>query len=217
MSQKKRAYQLFLLFAVLAVVITALVCLVDVRPVGPLGTKVGLSHLNKAVHQAIGFHTGLYKLTEVLGILAILTALSFVVIGILEWMARKSFHRIDPAIRRICVIYILVVILYGLFEVVVVNCRPVIMPGSVQPEASFPSSHSMLATAVMGTAVIGWQKILKKSRMRLILQTAALVILALTVVGRLISGVHWFSDIVAGLLYGLTLVSLYRAWMTEEE
>ncbi|HAD18891.1 MAG TPA: phosphoesterase PA-phosphatase, partial [Lachnospiraceae bacterium] len=72
-------------------------------------------------------------------------------------------------------------------------------------------------TAVMGTAVIGWQKILKKSRMRLILQTAALVILALTVVGRLISGVHWFSDIVAGLLYGLTLVSLYRAWMTEEE
>lgn len=217
MSQKKHAYQLFGLCAVLSVLFTVLVCLADVRAVGPMGTKVGLSHLNAAVHQAIGLHDGFYKLTEVLGILVILTAMIFVVIGVLECVVRKSIHRTDPAIRRVCVIYVLVAVLYAVFEVAAVNCRPVIMPGSAEPEPSFPSSHSMLAAAVMGTAVIALRHLMKKSRMRTVLQAAALVILALTVIGRLISGVHWFSDILAGLLYGLTLAGLYCAWMTGEK
>jgi len=42
------------------------------------------------------------------------------------------------------------------------------------------------------------------------------LIIALTVVGRLASGVHWFSDIVGAVLISAALLCLFSALITRE-
>ena len=43
---------------------TVLVRFVDVQSIGPRGSSVGFGALNKAVHEAIGVHWGLYTVTD---------------------------------------------------------------------------------------------------------------------------------------------------------
>lgn len=45
----------------------ALVTSIDVAAVGPAGTSIGLSHLNKAVHDLVGVHMIWYRITNILG------------------------------------------------------------------------------------------------------------------------------------------------------
>jgi undecaprenyl-diphosphatase len=95
-----------------------------------------------------------------------------------------------------------------LFEVAVVNYRPVLINGLL--EASYPSSTTMLVMCVMPTAAMQLHARIKK---RLLRQSVIFLIIAFTsfmVIGRLISGVHWFSDIIGGALLSAGLVLMYH-------
>ena len=187
-----------------------LVKMVDVAAVGPAGTEVGLSKLNVAVHEMFGENLGWYKVTNVLGYLAILIALCFAAIGGLQLVYRRSILKVDKEILLLGALYVVTVIFYVLFEKVIINYRPVLLPGSEGPEASFPSSHTMLSCVILGSGLGLLQKYTKKSKtVRLVLTVVFAVMLALIVAGRLISGVHWFTDILGGILLS---VALLNAW-----
>ena len=160
-QKKKRALTAAFLLLALAVIVTVLVCTVDVCAIGPADTAVGLSNLNAFFRDIIGTHPFFYTLTEALGVLSILIGLSFAVIGLIQWIRRKSLRRIDGEIWGLAAVYALLGILYVLFEKVVVNCRPILEAGQTVPEPSFPSSHTLLTVAVLGTAVIEWRHLLK--------------------------------------------------------
>ena len=72
-----------------------LVKLVDVAAVGPEGTEIGLSRLNVAIHEMFGEHLGWYKITEILGYLAILVALGFAAVGGLQLIYRRSVLKVE--------------------------------------------------------------------------------------------------------------------------
>ena len=74
-------------------------------------------------------------------IAAIFTAFLFALAGLVQWIRRKSLLKVDKEILALGGLYLIVIGFYILFELVIVNYRPIIMPGSVHPEASFPSSH----------------------------------------------------------------------------
>lgn len=191
----------------------ALIRTVAVAPIGPEGTSIGLAPLNQAVHLAIGENHLLYQLTQVLGLLAIAVAGGFALLGLIQWIRRKSLWKVDREILALGVLFAVVVGLYVLFEIVVINYRPVIMPGEEHVEASFPSSHTMLAAVVFGAVFPLIKKYVKRSWLRVLLQILCVGLLVLTVVGRLLSGVHWLTDILAGAFLSTALVALYYAFL----
>ena len=191
------------------VVLIALLRLTDVAPIGPEGTGIGLSHLNKTVFDTFGVNLLWYKVTEGLGILAILIALVFAVVGIVQLIKRKSIFKIDREILALGCLYILLAALYVFFEKVTVNFRPIIMPDNTAPEASFPSSHTMLICVIMGSVIILMQKYVKQAALCRVLRIICFTVICITVTGRLLSGVHWFTDILGGILISICLLSAF--------
>lgn len=186
---------------------TALVRFNAVQAIGPNGSSVGFATLNGLVHETIGVHWGLYEMTDWLGLIPIGFVLGFAILGLVQLVRRRSLFKVDRSILVLGGFYIVVMAMYLLFEEVAINYRPVLIDGNL--EASYPSSTTMLALCVLPTAMMQL-----KSRIRHIaVRRAVLVTLgaltAFMVVGRLISGVHWLTDIIGGVLLSGGLVMLY--------
>ena len=191
-----------------------LVKLVDVAAVGPEGTEIGLSRLNVAIHEMFGEHLGWYKITEILGYLAILVALGFAAVGGLQLIYRRSVLKVDKEILLLGCLYVVTVLFYVFFEKVVVNYRPMLLPDGEGVEASFPSSHTVLSCVILGSGMNLLKKYLKKNKLlQTVLTVLFAVMLALIVAGRLISGVHWFTDIVGGILLSAALINAYDGFL----
>lgn len=185
---------------------------VDVAAVGPAGTSIGFSDLNKAVSDLTGMNTTWYEITDWLGKLSILTALLFALTGAVQLIRRRSLKKVDKEILILGSIYVILAVLYVLFEVIIINYRPVIMPGCTEPEASFPSSHTMLTCTIMGSTIMMLERYVKKPGLCKILQAVCGIVLLIMVIGRLLSGVHWLTDILGGVLISIALLFLLSAW-----
>lgn len=196
---------LFALFAVF----TVLVKVVDVAAVGPLGSSIGFSKINDAIFDAIGTSDTWYNISEIFGILALIVAGVFVIVGLVQLIRRKSLKLVDNHILALGVFYVVVAVAYLIFEVVVINNRPVLIEGAL--EASYPSSHTMLAICILSSAIIEFHKFFADKKKHLItLDVVSVAIMAVIVIGRLLSGMHWFTDIIGGILLSLALVFIYH-------
>ena len=195
--------------AVLAILFTATVRTVDVSAIGPEGTAVGFSHVNQAAAEAVGVHLQWYAATQVIGMQVLLLAAVFALAGLVQLVRRRSLWKVDPELLALACLYGAVFVVYVFFEVVVINYRPIIMPGELHPEASFPSSHTMLACVILGSAMLLVKQYIPFRRTRLVLRILCGVLMAVVVLGRLYSGVHWLTDICGGLLYGAALLFLF--------
>lgn len=199
------------IFGLCFVVLIVMVCTVNVQPIGPEGTSIGLASLNKAVYDALPGSELWYGISELLGYLAIATAGVFALIGLCQMISRKSLLKVDKKLISLAGLYAAMAFFYVLFEIVVINYRPVIEAGAEHVEASFPSSHTMLVCVIMGGAFVILKNYVKQKGLRLALQSLALAVAVITAVGRLLSGVHWFTDILGGVFISLALVTLYAA------
>ena len=192
-----------------AALLIILVRFVDVRPIGPEGTSIGLSHLNQSVFDRFGVNMLWYEITDWLGVAAVLTAFLFALTGTVQLIKRRSLLKVDRAILALGGMYIIVTGLYILFEVLIVNYRPIIMPGGTGPEASFPSSHTMLVCVIMGSAMMLIDRYIGVKTLQSLLRIICAVIIGVTVIGRSIAGVHWFTDILGGILISASLLALF--------
>lgn len=188
---------------------TAAVCLIDVRPIGSNGSSVGFAALNGAVHAAVGVRWPLYTLTDWLGLVPVAFALGFAVLGLVQLISRRSLRRVDGSILVLGAFYIAVMAAYLLFEKFAVNYRPVLIDGFL--EASYPSSTTLLTLCVMPTAMLQLSRRLRSGRLRSLVLAVLAAFTAFMVVGRLLSGVHWLTDIVGGVLLSAAIVCLYAA------
>ncbi|MBR5064848.1 MAG: phosphatase PAP2 family protein [Oscillospiraceae bacterium] len=212
----KKKYRKFVDAAVLlvaALLFTLLVKVVDVQAIGPQETSVGFAKINKAFADAVGTNMLLYKLTQLLGYAALAVVAFFGFGGMMQLVKRKSLMKVDRELLGAGVLYVVVLALYVTFEKIIVNYRPVIMPGETAPEASFPSSHTLLACVVFGSAVILADTYVRKHKARKRVRAIFVILIIVMVVGRLFSGVHWITDIVAGLLFSGSLLSAFKGYI----
>ena len=194
---------LFALFMAL----TLCVLFVDVQAIGPKDSEIGLATINGRVFDCFGESTVWYAITELLGYVAIFTAMIFVGMAGGQLFKRKSLRKVDPSLLALIGMYVLMAGCYVLFEIVVINYRPVLEENALA--ASYPSSHTMLVCCIMLSTMLEVDLLTDSKAWRTGITIGAFAIVVLTVVGRLLSGVHWFTDILGAVLLASTLVMLY--------
>lgn len=193
-------------FALFCALILA-VKFIDVRAIGPEGSSVGLSGINEAVHNLFGVNLAWYKITDYLGCAAIAVAGCFALLGVYQLVTRKSLAKVDPDIYALAGCYAAAVLVYVIFEHAIVNYRPIDLGSGL--EASFPSSHTVLSLCIMSTAIEQLARRIKNKALSAALCIGCGVLGSVIVVGRLVSGVHWFTDILGGVLISLAILLAY--------
>ncbi len=191
---------------------TVLVCTVDVRPIGPLDSRIGLATLNGLIHRATGVNWTLYTLTDWLGLVPFAVALGFACLGLYQWIKRKRLFLVDRSLFVLGGFYLAVIAVYVLFELVVINRRPVLIEGIL--EASYPSSTTLLVACVIPTALMQTRSRLQRKALRICVLSVGYAFVAFMVIGRIFSGVHWISDIIGGAFLCVGLLFLYRYFET---
>lgn len=187
---------------------TVAVKFVDLNPIGPNGSVVGFSTINGNFHNLTGVNFTLYTITDWLGLVPFAICLCFGVLGFIQMVARRSVFKVDTDILILGAFYIVVIAMYLFFEEVVINYRPVLINGIL--EASYPSSTTMLVMCVMPTAMLQASRRIKDKICRRIINVTIAAFVVFMVLGRLLSGVHWLTDIVGGALCSGGLVMLYE-------
>lgn len=193
---------------------TVAVRFVDVQPIGPEGSMVGFAAMNRFVHDLTGVHMILYTITDWLSLVPLLFVMSFGVLGLVQWIKRKHLSQVDFGILLLGGFYIIVMGFYILFETVVINYRPILIDGSL--EASYPSSTTMLVMCVMPTALTQLRSRIQNDLLKGWICFAITAYIGFMVLGRLLSGVHWFSDIIGGALLSGGLVGMYRGILAKK-
>ena len=211
-KMKKKGKRIMLLGGVLVaafVVWTLLIQTVDVQPVGQNGTDIGFATFNGWFHKLTGVHMTTYTITDWLGLVPLFICMVFGMIGLVQLIKRRSLLKVDYDIIVLGVYYILVMFGYVIFEMIPINYRPILINGFM--EASYPSSTTLLVLGVMPTLVEQMNRRLKNAVLKRSIMVFTVLFSAYMVIGRLISGVHWFTDIVGSIFLSMGLFYIYKA------
>ncbi|MBR5230788.1 MAG: phosphatase PAP2 family protein [Clostridia bacterium] len=204
---KKKKFCTALGFLAVFVIWTAALRLIDVQAIGPQGSAVGFATLNGMVHRLTGVHMQLYIMTDWLSLVPVAFGLGFAWLGLTQWIKRKSIRKVDRSILILGAFYLVTLAAYVFFERYAVNYRPVLIEGYL--EASYPSSTTLLVLCVMPTAMMQLRGRIKNRALRQAVTGAIISFTVFMVAGRLVSGVHWLTDIIGGILLGTGLVMTY--------
>ena len=191
------------------ILLTVFIMNVDVKPSGQSGADVGLSTLNEWFFGLTGVHMTVYTITDWLGLVPIAVCICFAVLGLSQLIRRRSLKKVDADILLLGAYYIVVILGYLVFEMIPINCRPILINGA--KEASYPSSTTVLVLSVMPTLVFQINRRSRSADFKAAVCIFAVLFSAFMVIGRLTAGVHWLTDIVGGVLLSAGLYLLYRS------
>lgn len=194
------------------VVWTIMIRAIDVRNAGVNGTEVGFATLNVWFHQVTGVHMILYTISDWLGLVPIVICMIFGMLGLIQLSKRKSLLKVDRDIVLLGIYYIIVIICYLLFEMIPINYRPVLIDGSL--EASYPSSTTLLVLSVMPTLKFQADRRIASPRIKNVICIFTIAFSLFMVICRVISGVHWLTDIIGSVLLSSGLYMIYRCAAT---
>lgn len=197
------------LFMLVFVIWTWLIQKVDVQSVGQKGTDVGFAAFNCWFHKLTGVHMGLYTITDWLGLVPVFVCIVFGGIGLWQLIKRKNLFKVDTDLIYLGIYYVIVIFGYLFFEMCPINYRPILIEGIL--EASYPSSTTLLVLSVMPTLVLQANRRIENRYLKRIIYAFTSVFSAFMVIGRLVSGVHWFTDIMGAVFLSTGLFYLYKA------
>lgn len=210
MRTNKRLLFTGLAFIILFALWTVLIQIIDVKSIGVNGTDVGFATINSRFHSLIGVNMTLYSITDWAGLVPIFVCMLFGVTGLFQAVKRKSLIKVDSDIIILGVYYVIVILCYLIFEMIPVNYRPILINGIM--EASYPSSTTLLVLCVMPTLVFQVKNRVKNVTFKTIICIITILFSVFMVTGRLISGVHWVTDIIGSVFLSAGLYNLYKAF-----
>lgn len=184
---------------------------IDVAAIGPYDSKVGFATINGPIAAVFTFNSFFYMISKILLAAAFGVVGCFVLLGIVQLVKGKSFAKVDAGIYGMAGVYVVTALCYAFFEKVVINFRPVVLDEGL--EASFPSTHTMLSVTIFVSAALYFIVFLKKKEIRKALTIICIVMAVLMPAVRLLSGVHWFTDIIGGVILGITIACFYGGYL----
>ena len=205
----KRTLFLGITLIVFFIIWTALIQIIDVQTIGQNGTNIGFATFNSWFHKLMGVHLAIYVVTDWLGLVPVFVCMLFGMVGLVQLMQRRSLFKVDYDILGLGVYYMLVIAGYLIFEMLPINYRPILINGAM--EASYPSSTTLLVLSVMPTLVFQVNRRIKNRFFQKMISIITNLFSFCMVIGRLVSGVHWFTDIVGGILLSGGLFYIYKA------
>lgn len=203
------------LFA-LFIIFTIIIATVDVQSIGPNESLVGLASINGSIFTKLGTSDIWGKVTDIICVIAVITAIPFAILGIIQLIKEKRIKSVDPKIIMLGIFYVVVIVVYIIFEVLVINYRPVLVDGVL--EASYPSSHTMIVICFLSSTILLINKLIINNKIIIATDVVGIALMIIAVVGRLLSGVHWFTDIIGSVLISTALTMLlYSVIVTVEK
>ena len=207
-QNEKRILFIGIMLIVAFVVWTGMILTVDVQPLGQNGTNIGFATLNCWFHKLTGVHMLIYNITDWLGLVPILICMIFGGVGLVQLIKRRSLVKVDYDIIMLGIYYVIVIVFYILFEMIPINYRPILIEGVM--EVSYPSSTTLLVLSVMPTLIFQSKRRIENDIMKNVVVILTIFFSAFMVIGRLMAGVHWFTDIVGGILLSMGLFYIYK-------
>jgi len=207
--KNKNAFISGLIFITLFIMWTLAVVSVDVKPVGVNGTSVGFATLNTWFHNLTGVNMTLYNITDWAGLVPIFICMFFGLVGLVQLIKRKSLSKADLDIIALGIYYIIVISSYIIFEMIPINYRPILINGFL--ECSYPSSTTLLVLSVMPTVIFQSNKRMQNPKIKKTTMFITIVFSLFMVIGRLVSGVHWLTDIIGSCFLSAGLFYIYKA------
>lgn len=211
MNNKKRNFLISGILLLIAITFTILVKVVDVKQIGVNNSSIGFATLNQFIFETTGVNMIWYHITDWLGLIPVFMAIVYAFIGLIQFIKRRSIFKVDKEIILLGLYYIIVIALYVFFEKVIINYRPILMNGFL--EASYPSSHTLMTICTCGSSILINKKLFN-NKITKVINYLSIIIITITVVGRLISGVHWFTDIIGGILISSGLLMTFYSLLS---
>lgn len=190
------------------IVWTILIQSIDVQAIGVNGTTIGFATVNRWFYKLTGVHMTVYTITDWLGLVPICICGFFGVVGLRQLVKRKSLFKVDADIILLGIYYVVVIFAYLIFEMIPINYRPILIDGIM--EASYPSSTTLLVLSVMPSLKFQMVRRSRNAALRNTVNVLATAFSVFMVIGRLLSGVHWCTDIIASVLLSTGLFKLYQ-------
>ena len=145
------------------------------------------------------------KATDIMVYTALLAFAIFGVLGLYQWITRKSLRKVDKPLLMLLVPCIMVLITYIIFDhIFVLNVRP---DGSGEP--SFPSTHTMLVATIFPCIAIILPNYIKQKSLVAFLDLVMLAFVILVPIGRVLANKHWVSDVIGGLIFSAIFAGIY--------
>ncbi len=213
--KNKKLFLSTIICGIASIIFTVLLLFVDKKAIGPLDSKVGFSKLNDSFKNLVGESDTFRTITKFTGIILIIIALAYLVVALIQAIKRKSIKKIDKELIYFGVFLAGLVIIYILFELFKINYRPILEDGKL--EASYPSSHTMLAIFICISSIFINSKLVSNKYLKYTLNTIIICVSSITLIGRILAGVHWITDIIGGILISTTLALGYLSLTLGEE
>ena len=164
--------------------------------------------MNVWFHQLIGTNMFLYILTDWLGLVPVFICMGFGLLGCIQLIKRKSLIKVDYDLIVLGIYYIIVILSYLLFEKIPINYRPILIEGRM--EVSYPSSTTLLVFSVMLSLYEQVNRRIINIQSKNMIHLCIVIFTVFMISGRLLSGVHWLSDIIGSIFISLGYYFLYK-------
>ena len=142
-----------------------------------------------------------------MGLVPLFVCFFFGFIGLCQMIKRKSLFKVDCDILILGLYYVTVILCYFVFEALPINYRPVLINNNM--EGSYPSSTTLLVLSVMPTLGFQLKRRIKNNKIKAI-NVMIILFSVFMVTGRLVSGVHWLTDIIGSCILSAGLYLIYR-------
>ena len=210
---KKQVFMWLSIAMFLAFIVwTILVKTVDVWEVGYNGTKLGFYNINYQfgnLATEFGKFESLGFISDILLYISLGYTAVLVVVGVIQWIKLKSLRKVNKIFFFLAGAYVAIVLIYGFFELVVVNYSPDSTREVLR--ASYPSTHVFVGGSLflLNSYVLLKFLTIKLDSFKTMIHLSTVVLSLLLVLTRMLACKHWLTDIIASVILTLAIYFLF--------